>query len=487
MELNQSTQAQSVVNRLDRLQTAVQAGGPYFDPFVSARAQEDLRAAEERMQLGLDLTVAALVGGTGSGKSTMFNALTELDFADAGELRPTTERATACTWNVNADEMLDYLEVDESRRIEYESILTAGHNMGLDGLVLLDLPDHDSVRVGHSHQVSRLIPMVDLLVWVLDPQKYADDVLHQGYLAALKERQDAMVVVLNQIDTIAEEQRSVILADLRKLLDQDGLPEVPILTASALYGQGIDSIRDELRKAVAGTSAAARTASAELDAIAGRLRQNLGTAEPELGAETVSDITEQVMNASGIPAVVESIRSSGVQYRKAALATPEQPANTMVVAIRDAWVAHLRSDMPPLWQTALTGAVSEPNELRRKIGEALHAVSLPRMGRITMWLLALLATFAAVGGIVLAVLGYPYSDTDMRILLGVGGVALGTILIVLSRSIGKIMADREANSYERKVRKKISHTIEENMVAGPHELLERHRQARQALDFAPVS
>ncbi|MDO5026186.1 MAG: 50S ribosome-binding GTPase [Trueperella sp.] len=486
MELNQSAQAQSVVNRLDRLQAAVQAGGPYFDPFVSARAQEDLRAAEERMQLGLDLTVAALVGGTGSGKSTLFNALTELNFADAGELRPTTERATACTWNVNADEMLDYLEVDESRRIEHESILTAGHNYALDGLVLLDLPDHDSVRVGHSHQVSRLIPMVDLLVWVLDPQKYADDVLHQGYLASLKERQDAMVVVLNQIDTIAEEQRPVILADLRKLLDEDGLPNVPILTASALYGQGISQIRDELRQAVSGTSAAAITAAAELDAIAGRLRQNLGATEPEVNESSVSDITEQVMNASGIPAVVESIKSSGGQYRKAALATPEQPANTMVVAIRDAWVAHLRSGMPPLWQDALAGAVTEPNELRRKIGEALHSVSLPRMGRITMWLLALLATVMTVGGIVLAVLGYPYIDMDMRILLGVGGVALGTILIVLSRSIGKMMATREADAYGRKVRKKISAAIAENMVAGPRELLDRHQKAREALDFAPI-
>ncbi|MCI7306540.1 MAG: 50S ribosome-binding GTPase, partial [Trueperella sp.] len=102
---------EEVIGRLKALQSAVGAGGPYFDPYVASRAQDDLRRAQERMRLGLDTTVAVLVGGTGSGKSTMFNAITELDFADSGDIRPTTERAAACTFDVDASELLDYLQV----------------------------------------------------------------------------------------------------------------------------------------------------------------------------------------------------------------------------------------------------------------------------------------------------------------------------------------------------------------------------------------
>ena len=49
----------------------------------------------------------------------------------------------------------------------------------LAGLVLLDLPDHDSTVAAHRIEVDRLVALVDLLVWVLDPQKYADAAVHE--------------------------------------------------------------------------------------------------------------------------------------------------------------------------------------------------------------------------------------------------------------------------------------------------------------------
>ena len=63
----------------------------------------------------------------------------------------------------------------------------------LDGLVLLDLPDHDSTEVGHRLQVDRLVQLVDVLVWVVDPQKYADAALHDRYLSPLAEHADVML------------------------------------------------------------------------------------------------------------------------------------------------------------------------------------------------------------------------------------------------------------------------------------------------------
>ena len=68
--------------------------------------------------------------------------------------------------------------------------------------MLLDVPDYDSVTTAHALQVDRLVPLADLLVWVVDPQKYADAALHEGYLRGLGARQEDMVVLINQIDTL---------------------------------------------------------------------------------------------------------------------------------------------------------------------------------------------------------------------------------------------------------------------------------------------
>ncbi|MDP9832861.1 GTP-binding protein [Trueperella abortisuis] len=470
---------EEVIGRLKALQSAVGAGGPYFDPYVASRAQDDLRRAQERMRLGLDTTVAVLVGGTGSGKSTMFNAITELDFADSGDIRPTTERAAACTFDVDASELLDYLQVDPDRRIEHSSILTVGHDR-LDGLVLLDLPDHDSVAIAHSAQVDRLLPMADVLIWIVDPQKYADEVLHKGFFESLGGRQEAMVVVMNQIDRVPANQRETLLGDLRNLLDRDGLTEVPILAASALTGDGVDGVRDVLARAVAGQSFNARTAAAELDAIAGRLRQNVGREEPAVEGEAVDDINDRIVRSSGIPSVVESIRASGRSYQAAALVVPEQPANTMVHAIRDAWVAHVRTGLPPVWQEAVTSAVSPADRFRRALGTAIRTTPLPAVSHIPAFVGLVGGVALAVAGVVLAVLGS--MSTAVKVGVVVGGVLVGFVAGWLGKKAVARSAARAAAAYERDVREAMAQATQEHLVAGPREILDQHRLTREALD-----
>ena len=104
---------------------------------------------------------------------------------------------------------------------------TGREDKRLDGTVLLDLPDHDSTEVSHHLEVDRLVKLADLLVWVLDPQKYADAAVHDRYLKPLAGHADVMMVVLNHIDTVPEDRREAMLADVRRLLDQDGLAGVP--------------------------------------------------------------------------------------------------------------------------------------------------------------------------------------------------------------------------------------------------------------------
>ena len=108
----------------------------------------------------------------------------------------------------------------------------------LDGLVLLDLPDHDSTEVSHHLEVERLVAMTDLMVWVLDPQKYADAAIHHRFLAPMASHKDVMLVVLNHVDQIPEGRRPAMIEDLRRLLEIDGLGRVPVLAHLRAHGRG---------------------------------------------------------------------------------------------------------------------------------------------------------------------------------------------------------------------------------------------------------
>ena len=146
----------------------------------------------------------ALAGGTGSGKSSLFNRLASADFSTVGVTRPITRDAHACVWGVaGAGPLLEWLGVPRRYRYARSSALDRGEE-ALAGLVLLDLPDHDSVVTGASGQVDRLVGLADLMVWVLDPQKYADAAVHRRFLVPLAGHAEVVAVVLNQCDLLTE-------------------------------------------------------------------------------------------------------------------------------------------------------------------------------------------------------------------------------------------------------------------------------------------
>ena len=119
------------------------------------QARALLAKAGARAALG-DATVVALAGATGSGKSTLFNALCGARGEHARgaaadhRRRPRHRVGPADAAAVaEADRLLDWLEVPRRHRHPPEP--------ALDGLVLLDLPDHDSVRLEHRLEVDRLV------------------------------------------------------------------------------------------------------------------------------------------------------------------------------------------------------------------------------------------------------------------------------------------------------------------------------------------
>ncbi|MFZ5852364.1 MAG: GTPase, partial [Actinomycetota bacterium] len=291
-----------VAARLAALRAALAAAEGYLDPALLARAADVANRAEARLGLSGDATVVALAGATGSGTSALFNALAGLDLSPVGVLRPTTDEPLSCTWGDPgaAAAVQDWLGVPPARRIVRASALDDAGPNPLDGLVLLDLPDHDSVRESHRREVDRLVERVDLLVWVLDPQKYADRAVHERYLQRLAGYDEVLVVVLNQVDRLAPDEAAVCLADLRRLLAADGLPDVPVLPVSARAGLGVTDLRALLAGRVAGRRAAAERLTADLAAAARPLRDACGADGPsEVDAADAAALVTALGAAAG--------------------------------------------------------------------------------------------------------------------------------------------------------------------------------------------
>ncbi|GAB2595768.1 GTPase [Microlunatus antarcticus] len=262
---------------------------------------------DTRLALSGGATVVALAGATGSGKSSTFNALTGTDLATVGVRRPTTSVSMAATWGEDAgEELLDWLQV--RRRHVVDAHAAPGRGVALDGLVLLDLPDHDSTAAEHRTEVDRLVALVDVLVWVVDPQKYADAALHERYLRPLAGHAAVMLVVLNQVDTLSPDARAACLRDLRRLLDAEGLGGVEVIGVSAVTGEGLDTLLTRLARVVAGKRAAAARLAADVGNAAAKLESASGTdPAPELSRRTVATLDTQLGEAAGVPVVTQAV------------------------------------------------------------------------------------------------------------------------------------------------------------------------------------
>jgi GTP-binding protein EngB required for normal cell division len=251
-----------------------------FSPELLTDAETLLRRSGERMRMSASHTVVALAGGTGSGKSTLFNALAGANFSPAGVTRPTTKHSHACVWGMEgAAPLLDWLGVQRRHRYARASALDAGET-SLAGLLLLDLPDHDSVVSGSAALVDRLVKMADMLVWVLDPLKYADASVHRRYLVPLAGHSAVTTVVLNKVDTLAPDQASDCESDLIRLLDSEGLADTQVLATSAATGAGLDDLRQVLSGAVATRRASADRITADVDALLERFAVYAGDRVP---------------------------------------------------------------------------------------------------------------------------------------------------------------------------------------------------------------
>jgi GTP-binding protein EngB required for normal cell division len=303
--LSRKDVSEHLVDHLRALSEAVELCEGRVDSDALAEARRVVDQADRRLAISGSATVVALAGATGSGKSSIFNALSGTTLATVGVRRPTTAHAMASSWgDESAEDLLDWLQIPRRHALETDPAMDAA----LDGLVLLDLPDHDSTELDHRMEVDRLVQLVDMLIWVVDPQKYADAAIHDRYLRPLAQHAEVMMIILNQVDKLSASQREQCLSDLRRLLNSEGLGKVPVMAVSALTGEGIEALRELLAKQVAEKQAAARRLAADVSVTAAKLSAASGTTKvTPLARSSIDRLTRQVAVAAGVPVVTEAV------------------------------------------------------------------------------------------------------------------------------------------------------------------------------------
>jgi GTP-binding protein EngB required for normal cell division/uncharacterized membrane protein YeaQ/YmgE (transglycosylase-associated protein family) len=311
-------------------------------------------SAAERRALSSEHTVVGFFGATGSGKSSLMNALAGEAIATTHVRRPTTSVPLAAVWNPRgASALLDWLQVSDRRIMERP--FAPGQELSL---IVLDLPDFDSVALEHRAVAERLAGQVDVLVWVVDPQKYADAVIHRDFIAPLASHAAVTTAVLNQVDRLPEGEVGRVVESMRGLLRRDGLGDVLVLPVSATSGAGLDDLRRVIARFAAERKAASQRLAADIRSVAGRL-EAAGVPGKVRSADTQS-LERGLAAAASVDAVASAVAGS---YRKRAGQATGWPLTS--------WVLRLAPD--PLRRLHLA-----PGRDDRRDAE-VHRTSLPPM------------------------------------------------------------------------------------------------------------
>ncbi len=529
---------EEITSRTDALGAALETGGACLDPRSTARARQVVTKVSERTALVGGHTVVALAGATGSGKSSLFNALAGSEVAQVGLRRPTTSTPTAAVWGEEpAGELLDWLSVGARHQVPDPG------DDELEGLVLVDLPDFDSRESAHREEAQRVLELVDVFVWVTDPQKYADAVLHDDYVAVLREYGAVTLVVLNQVDRLPAGGQEQVTADLTRLLDRDGLEHHEVIGTSVVSGTGLDELRAHLRRAVEHSDAARHRLAADLGGAAESLRDSVADHAAVVPDRARRELVDALSRSAGVPLVVDAVRRD---YRLEAWAHTGWPFTRWVRAFRPAPLKRLRLDrdaaaapditdqdvravlgrssipppppaaraavdlasrrigtsagehLPTRWADAVADAARPGDD---DLADALDQAVLrtPLRARKPAWwvifgaLQIAFALAAVVGLLWLVVVGVaswlqlpavPTVDVGpfaTPFLLLAGGLLCGLLLAALARWLARVGARRRARTIDRRLRRAIGEVGDERVIQPVEQVLADHDRTRESL------
>ena len=240
---------------------------------VLAEARRVVEQADRRLALSGSATVVALAGATGSGKSSIFNALSGTDWPRSAYAGPPPHTR----WpRLGRGVRRGPAGLAEDPAAARAGARPRSGRRRWTGWCCWTCPTTTRPRWQHRMEVDRLVQLVDMLIWVVDPQKYADAALHDRYLKPLAQHAE-------RDDDRAEPGGP---ADPGRAGPVPGrpAPAAGVARASARSrcsrsrpstGEGMDALRARLARQIADKQAAARRLAADVAVAAEALRPGL--------------------------------------------------------------------------------------------------------------------------------------------------------------------------------------------------------------------
>lgn len=278
----------SLTTALDLLDLAVASAEGLASEEARYDAAKAAAAARDRQDHFSDAVIVAIAGGTGSGKSSLLNAIAGRPVASTSTLRPHTD--TPLAW-IPADDpaiarMIEHLDIAD----------VVVHDDELH-LAIIDLPDLDSVDGEHRTLVEAALPLVDAVIWVFDPIKYHDPSIHADFLTHLVHYEPVFTFVLNKTDRLDEAEAEAVSTHLGVILGMDGFRDPGVVAVAADppseepvgIGELVDVLKDALvakradrAKLIEDVLRAGRALAAESDAWSGTADDSRGCIENAL-------------------------------------------------------------------------------------------------------------------------------------------------------------------------------------------------------------
>ncbi len=504
--------------KIDDLSQALTLADTDVAPEVIESVRDRLERANDRRILDPTTVLVAFVGATGSGKSSLFNALLGADLARTDVVRPTTRLALAAVRSDHdADELLDWVGVKERVAISSPDTLP-------EGMCIIDAPDIDSIDTKNHDLARRLHDRVDLVVWVVDPQKYADNVIHADWIAPMADRADATIVVLNQVDLLSEKERADITRDLTQLLNKDGIEEPCLFLASALTGEGIPELRTAVSEVGESIRSRALRLVGEVEHARMDLVEALDMSQWQQSRETLvvdDKMLPAFAHAAGVDDLTDAVKAayrhrrvkacgwlptrwlrnfrsdplrrrhlSGGGQESVSISASSSSAGVSL-SVRD-MSEYVSGDRPPVWQQRIRrlGAATADSvhdgmnrEFERtdmgmgtdptwwRWSNALQWVAWVVAAAGGIWLLAL----HLIRSFLLMTFDVPmWKNIPIPTLLIAGGIAASLVCVLISWLFGHVGARRRASRARKRLYAAVRTVVDELLLAPLQE--EHHRQ-----------